>query len=178
MEVLLGTPPPPPPPGVPDLEETNETRDGKILTTRERMEQHRASASCRSCHLYMDPIGLALDNFDVTGKWRYRENGIALDTRGDLYDGTPVKSPLELSGALLSRPIPLVRNFTENLLAYALGRRVEYFDQPAIRSIAQQAESDDHRLSSYVLGVVKSIPFRMKKAGVAEAEQGSSQSQR
>jgi hypothetical protein len=180
MEVLLGTPPPPPPPGVPDLEETDETKEGKILTTRERMEVHRASASCRSCHQYMDPIGLALDNFDVTGKWRYRENGMALDTRGTLYDGTDISSPDELSRALLARPIPLVRNFTENLLAYALGRRVEYYDQPAIRTITREAESQGHRLSSYVLGVVKSVPFQMKRAApdISEASRstGSSQS--
>ena len=173
MEVLLGTPPPPPPPGIPDLEETAETKDGKILTTRERMEQHRAAATCRSCHQYMDPIGLALDNFDVTGKWRYRENGMELDTRGDLYDGTPVKTPAELSRALLARPVPLVRNFTENLMAYALGRRVEYYDQSAIRTITRDAESQNHRLSSYILGVVRSVPFQMKRAaGVAETVDG------
>ena len=79
----------------------------------------------------MDPIGLALDNFDVTGKWRVRENGMPLDTRGDFYDGTPVTNPAELSQALLRRPLPLVRTFTENLMAYALGRRVEYYDQPS-----------------------------------------------
>jgi hypothetical protein len=164
MEVFLGTPPPPPPPGVPDLEETDESKDGKILTTRERMEQHRSNATCRSCHLYMDPIGLALDNFDVTGKWRYRENGMELDTRGQLYDGTEIASPSELSRALLARPVPLVRTFTENLLAYALGRRVEYYDQPTIRAITTAAEKKDYRMSSFILGVVQSTPFRMKRA--------------
>jgi hypothetical protein len=148
--------------------------DGKILTTRERMEQHRASAACRSCHLYMDPIGLALDNFDVTGKWRYREHGIGLDTRGDLYDGTPISTPAELSAALLRRPVSLARNFTENLLAYALGRRIEHFDQAAVRAIVDGAESQGHRLSSYVLGVVKSVPFQMKRAA-GEAETGNRQ---
>ena len=90
MEVLLGTPPPPPPPNVPALEETAGAKDGRMLTTRERMEMHRANAVCNACHRFMDPIGLALDNFDVTGKWRVRENGMPLDTRGDFYDGTPV----------------------------------------------------------------------------------------
>ena len=90
----------------------------------------------------MDPIGLALDNFDVTAKWRDRENGMPLDTRGDFYDGTPVTTPSELTAALLKRPVPLVRTFTENLMAYALGRRVEYFDQPTIRAIAQGGRSE------------------------------------
>ena len=96
MEVLLGTPPPPPPPDVPDLEAAGEAKDGRLLTTRERMEMHRANPTCNSCHRFMDPIGLALDNFDVTGKWRVRENGMPLDTRGDFYDGTPVTTPAEL----------------------------------------------------------------------------------
>ena len=153
MEVLMGTPPPPPPPDIPTLEETAGAKDGKMLTTRERMEMHRANPTCTSCHRFMDPIGLALDNFDVTAKWRERENGMPLDTRGDFYDGTPVTRPAELTAALLKRPVPLVRTFTENLMAYALGRRVEYFDQPAIRAIAKAAEANDYRMSSFILGV-------------------------
>ncbi|MBW3533699.1 MAG: DUF1592 domain-containing protein [Gemmatimonadetes bacterium] len=171
MEVLMGTPPPPPPPGVPDLEETEGAVEGRQLTTRERMEIHRASPTCNSCHRFMDPIGLALDNFDVTGRWRMRENGVALDTRGDFYDGTPVTSPSELVAALLARPIPLVRTFTENLMAYGVGRRVEYFDQPAIREIVREAEKNDYRMSSLILGVVKSDAFRMKRAVPAAADQ-------
>ena len=96
-----------------------------MLTTRERMEAHRANPTCNACHRFMDPIGLSLDSFDVTGRWRERENGMPLDTRGDYYDGTPVNNLSQLSAALLKRPEPLVRNFTENLMAYALGRRVE-----------------------------------------------------
>jgi hypothetical protein len=164
MEVLLGTPPPPPPPDVPALEETAEAKDGKLITTRERMEMHRANPACSSCHKFMDPIGLALDNFDVTAKWRVRENGAPLDTRGDFYDGTPVSTPVELSAALLKRPTPLVRTFTENLLAYALGRRVEYFDQPAIRAITRAAAANDYRMSSFIMGVIKSDAFRLKQA--------------
>ena len=117
MEVLLGTPPPPPPPDTPVLEDIAEVADGRRLTTRERMEMHAANPSCNSCHRFIDPIGLALDNFDVTGKWRVRENGGPLDTQGDLYDGTPVSSPVQLADALLERPIPLARTFTENLMA-------------------------------------------------------------
>lgn len=163
MEVLLGTPPPPPPPNVPDLDETSGEKDGRMLTTRERMELHRANPTCHSCHRFMDPIGLALDNFDVTAKWRLRENGTPLDTRGDYYDGTPVSTPGELAAALQKRPVPLVRTFTENLLAYALGRRVEYYDQPAIRAIAREAEQNKYLISSFILGVVKSQAFQMKR---------------
>ena len=168
MEVLLGSPPPPPPPNVPDLEKTGDSKDGRMLTTRERMEQHRSNPTCRSCHQYMDPIGLALDNFDVTGQWRIRENGTALDTRGQLYDGTPVSSLEELQRALLKRPTPLIRTFTQNLMAYAVGRRVEYYDQPAIRRIASDAEPGGYRMVDFILGVVKSDAFRMGRVSSAE----------
>jgi len=164
MEVLMGTPPPPPPPDVPPFEETAEAKNGRMLTTRERMEMHRANPTCNSCHRFMDPIGLALDNFDVTAKWRAREFGMPLDTKGEYYDGTPVSTPAERLNALMKRPVPLVRTFTENLLAYALGRRVEYFDQPAIRAIGKAAEANEYRMSSFILGVVKSDAFQMKKA--------------
>jgi len=163
MEVLLGTPPPPPPPDVPDLEASAGAKDGRLLTTRERMEIHRKNATCNSCHRFMDPIGLALDNFDVTARWRTRENGMPLDTAGDFYDGTKVSSLAELSTVLMKRPLPLVRTFTENLMAYALGRRVEYFDQPAVRGISKAAEANNYKMSSFILGVVKSDAFRMRR---------------
>jgi len=163
MEVLLGTPPPPPPPNVPTLDQTADAQGGKMLTTRQRMEMHRKSPACASCHKMMDPIGLALDNFDATGKWRVRENGMPLDTHGEFYDGTPVSNPSELVNLLLKRPTPLVRTFTENLMAYALGRRVEYFDQPTIRGIVKEAEADNYRMASFILGVVKSDAFQMKR---------------
>lgn len=170
MEVLMGTPPPPPPPNVPALEETPGASGGRMLTTRERMEQHRANPTCNACHRFIDPIGLALDSYDVTGRWRIRENGMPLDTRGELYDGTPITSPTELNEALLSRPIPLVRTFTQNLMAYALGRRVEYYDQPTVRAIVRKAEQNDYRISSFVLGIVESDAFQMQRAGaVADA---------
>ena len=165
MEVLLGTPPPPPPPGVPDLDEVASTADGRTLTTRERMEEHRASPTCNSCHRFIDPIGLALDNYDVTGRWRIREDGEPLDTRGELYDGTPVDSPASLQAALLRRPVLLLRNFTTNLMAYALGRRIEYYDQPTVRRVIRQAEVEGLRMSAFVLGVVNSNAFQMQRAG-------------
>jgi hypothetical protein len=167
MEVLLGSPPPPPPPNVPDLEKTGESKDGRMLSTRERMEQHRSNPQCRSCHQYMDPIGLALDNFDVIGQWRVRENGAALDTHGQLYDGTPVSNLDELQRALLKRPTPLIRTFAQNLMAYAVGRRVEYYDQPSIRRIASDAASGGYRMNDFILGVVKSDAFRMARAGAS-----------
>jgi hypothetical protein len=164
MEVLMGTPPPPPPPGVPDLEESDGAVDGRRLTTRERMEAHRSSPTCNACHRFIDPIGLALDNYDVTGRWRIRENGAPLDTRGELYDGTPLDGPASLVEALLRRPEPLLRTFTHNLMAYAIGRRVEYYDQPTIRAITRQAEERGFRMSAFVLGVVQSDAFQLQRA--------------
>ena len=179
MEVLMGTPPPPPPPGVPTLDQTVEARDGRELTTRERMEIHRANPTCSACHRFMDPIGLALDNFDVTGRWRIRENGGPLDTRGTFYDGTEIASPPELQQVLLKRPIPLVRNFTANLMAYALGRRVEHYDMPTVRRIAGRAAGEEYRMSSFILGIVESEAFRMKRPEAAADEQaGESQGPR
>ena len=170
MQVLLGITPPPPPPGVPDLEATDETQGARRLTTRQRMEMHRENPVCASCHQFMDPIGLALDNFDVTGKWRTRERGVPLDTRGTFYDGTDISSPADLSQILLKRPIPLIRHFTANLMAYALGRRVEYQDQPAVRAIVESAEKDNYRMSSFILGVLKSDAFQMKQAPAVSAQ--------
>ena len=167
MEVLMGTPPPPPPPDIPAFDETESARSGRLLTTRERLEMHAASPTCRACHRFMDPIGLALDNYDVTGQVRVRENGVALDTRGTFYDGTDVSTPAELVDVLMKRPIPLVRNFTAHLLAYATGRRAEYYDQPGIRAIAREAEANDYRMSSFILGVVNSDPFRMARPAPA-----------
>ncbi len=178
MEVLLGTPPPPPPANVPPLDNTAEAKNGKTLTTRERVELHRAAPACQSCHRFMDPIGLSLDNFDVTGRWRNHENGSPLDTRGTFYDGSSVSNPAELSALLLKRPVPLVRTLTENLMAFALGRRVEYFDQPTVRAIASAAEKNDYRMSSFILGVVRSDAFRLKRADPAPAPSGKSGSSR
>jgi len=116
----------------------------------------------------MDPIGLALDQFGVTGEWRIRENGMRLDTRGVFYDGTPIESPAELAAVLLKRPIPLLRNFTSNLMAYALGRRLEYFDMPRVRQITRAGEENDHRMSSYIIGVIMSDSFQMQQVPDAD----------
>ncbi len=167
MQVLIGMPPPPPPPNVPTLDETEDARNGRMLTTRERMEIHRHNLVCNACHQYMDPIGLALDNFDVTGRWRYRENGEPLDTRGRMYDGSEIASPADLTNALLKRPIPLVRAFTENLMAYAIGRRIEDYDQPTVRALVRDAAADGYRISSIITGIVNSNAFRAKRADAA-----------
>ena len=173
MEVLLGTPPPPPPPDVPELEE-DAVEDGRFLTVREQMEVHRANPACTSCHRMIDPIGLALENFDVTGAWRIKDQGVSVDAAGELYDGTPLASPTDLRAALLRRPEPLVRTFTENLMAYALGRRLDYYDMPTVRQIARAAAGQEYRMSAFVLGVVGSDAFRMK-AGVGPSPSNSSQ---
>jgi hypothetical protein len=171
MQVLLGTPPPPPPPGVPDLEETEGSAGGQVLTTRARMELHRKNPVCFACHQVMDPIGLALDNFDVTGKWRIREFGAPLDTSSIFYDGTEISTPSDLSRALLRRPIPLVREFTSNLLAFAIGRRIEYYDMPTVRAIVDATEKDDYPISSLVMEVILSDPFRMKDPSISEPDE-------
>ncbi|MGH7468640.1 MAG: DUF1592 domain-containing protein [Longimicrobiales bacterium] len=168
MEVFFHNPPPPPPPGVPDLEAIPSANEGKALTVRERMEQHRSDPMCQSCHRIMDPIGLPLEHFDVTGKWRLRDNGMPIDSRSELWDGTAVETPADLRGALMKRQESLLRTFNRNLMAYALGRRVEYFDMPTIRAITRGAAAQQHRISSYILGVVNSPAFRMQRLEVAE----------
>jgi mono/diheme cytochrome c family protein len=167
LEVLLGTPPPPPPPNVPDLEATAEAEDGRLRTVRERMEQHRANPACASCHRMIDPIGLALENFDVTGAWRIKDNGTPVDAASALYDGTPLAGPADLRDALLKRSNVLVQTFAENLMTFALGRRLGYADTPALRRIVREAGAADHRLSAFVLGIVQSSAFRMKSADVS-----------
>ena len=166
MEVLLGTPPPPPPPDVPELEE-EAVEDGRFLTVRERLEMHAASPTCNACHRMIDPIGLALENYDVSGGWRIRDRGVPIDAASDFYDGTPISTPSELRAALLKRPEPLLRTFTENLMAYALGRRLEYYDMPAVRRIVRDAAAEDYRVSAFIVGVAGSDAFLMKAAPAA-----------
>jgi hypothetical protein len=174
MEVFLGISPPPPPPNVPDIDKVAEHKEGRVLTTRERMEEHRSNPACTSCHLYMDPIGLSLDNFDVTGRWRIKENGNPIDTRGQLYDGTPVSNLPELKKGLLTKRVSMVRAFTQNLLAYGIGRRVEYYDMPAVRTIVSDAEPGGFRMQDFITGVVLSDAFRMKRVPMTSAS-GSQQ---
>lgn len=172
MEVLLDNPPPPPPPNVPELESTDGVQDGRALTLKERMEAHRANPACNSCHALIDPIGLALENFDVTGEWRIKDAGNDIDPSGTLWDGRPSDGPESLRQALLDYRVPFLRAFTKNLMAYALGRRVEYYDQPTIREITDSAEAQGYSLSSFVLGVVRSDQFRFRPAPTT-AEDGA-----
>ena len=169
VEVLVGTPPPPPPAGVPDLDETAGSVAGEVLTTRKRMEMHRSNPVCAACHKIMDPVGLALDNFDVTGRWRIRENDVPLDTRSTFYDGTDISTPAELSEALLKRPTPLLRELTANLMSFAIGRRLEYYDQPVVREIVAESAKDNYPISGLIMGVVLSDAFRMKDASELES---------
>jgi len=169
MEVLLASPPPPPPPNVPALDDSvKSTVGGKMLSTRERMEEHRKNPACNSCHRVIDPLGLALENFDATGAWRIKDNGVAIDSVGDLYDGTKMEGPSGLRQALLKHADLVKLSFTESLMTYALGRRVEPFDMPTVRSIVADASRNDDRISSFILGVVNSAAFQMAKAEAVE----------
>ena len=160
MEVLLGSPPPPPPPNVPPLDATSAAPAGKLLSVRERMEEHRRNPACASCHRVIDPIGLALENFDATGRWRIKDNEVPVDASGVLYDGMKIEGPAGLRSALLKHQDVFLLTFTENLMTYALGRRVEFYDMPTVRAIVRAAGKRDHRMSAFVLGIVNSAAFR------------------
>jgi mono/diheme cytochrome c family protein len=164
MEVLLGTSPPPPPPNIPAFTDTKGEAQGRLLTVRERMEEHRKNPSCQSCHRVIDPIGLALENFDVTGKWRIKDAGMPVDPVSQMHDGTPITGPASLRAALLARADLFGQTFTEYLMTYALGRRVEYFDMPTVRGIEHDASLKNYKFSSFVLGIVKSAAFQMSRA--------------
>jgi hypothetical protein len=167
MEVLFGTPPPPPPPDVAnDLDATTKpvAEGGRTLSVRERMEEHRKDPACRSCHRVIDPLGLALENFDVDGSWRIRDNAVPVDATGTLFDGTTLRGPADLRQALLDRPDTLLRSFTEYLMTYALGRRVEPTDMPHVRRIVRDASRSGNKFSSFVLGVVQSPAFQRARA--------------
>ena len=170
LENVLGTPPPPPPPNVPELEPAEDS--GKVLAMRERMEQHRANPVCASCHRVMDPLGLALENFDAVGRWRSQmPGGTVIDASGTMPDGTAFDGPAELRGLLVRNTEQLATVVAEKLLTYALGRGIEYYDAPAVRQIVRGSAVDDYGLASLVVGVVRSTPFRMRVAGAAaEAE--------
>ena len=163
LEVLLGSPPPPPPPNVPLLEATSDQAKGKALSVREAMELHRSNPACTSCHVVIDPLGLALENFDATGAWRIKDNGVPVDASGELYDGTPLDGPAGLRQALLKYQDVFLTTFTESLMTYALGRRVEYYDMPTVRGIVRAAETNDYRISSFIRGIVGSPAFQSTK---------------
>jgi hypothetical protein len=161
LDNLIGSPPPPPPAEVPPLPDTTAA---KPLSMRGRMEQHRANPACANCHKLMDPLGLALENFDAIGAWRVDDSGQPIDAAGQLTDGTKIDGVASLRQALLNRPDVLVTTATEKLLTYALGRGLEPADMPAVRAIVRQSENSGYRFASLIEGVAGSAPFRMRKA--------------
>ena len=164
LENVLGTPPSPPPPDIPPLPESG-AEAGEPRTVRERLAQHRRNAACAICHAPMDPLGFALENFDALGGWRTRDAGVPIDASAVLADGTTrFAGPAGLRGVLLDRSGQFVETVTEKLLTYALGRGIEHYDRPVIRAVARAAAADDHRWSSLILGIVRSTPFRMRRA--------------
>ena len=156
LENLLGVPPPPPLANVPPLEEQDAG-----LSMRARIESHRRSPACAGCHRIMDPIGLALENFDAVGAWRTRDNGTTIDASGQLMDGTAVDGPVSLRRALVAKPDIFVGNLAEKLLTFALGRKIEYYDMPTVRTIVREAAQKENRFSALIMAVVASRPFRM-----------------
>ena len=164
LENILGSPAPAPPPNVPALEDSGGD-DGRILTLREQMTLHRGMEPCATCHKLMDPIGFALENFDADGSWRTQLGGVAgtpIDTTVELWDGAVVTGPVELREALLRYTPQFVRTVTKNMMTYALGRGVEYIDMPVIRSIVRNAEKDEYRFRSIVMGIIESPQFLMR----------------
>jgi len=175
MEVLLGAPPPNPPPNVPPLKEN--VNNEKQQSVRERMEEHRAVEPCASCHKMMDPIGLALENYDAVGLWRDKDSGVPIDASGKMYDGSKLNGPLSVREAVLSHSDAFLRNFTANLLSYGIGRVLDYRDMPAVRAVERAAAKNDNHFSAFVLGVVKSVPFQMRAAEGTAASDAAAQQQ-
>jgi Protein of unknown function (DUF1592)/Protein of unknown function (DUF1588)/Protein of unknown function (DUF1587)/Protein of unknown function (DUF1585)/Protein of unknown function (DUF1595) len=168
---MLGAPPPPPPVDVPSLKDAGQ--DGQPRSLRERMELHRKNPACAGCHQRMDPLGFALENFDALGKWRTVADGEKVNVSASLPDGTTFEGIAGLRDLLLKHKDDYVRTMTEKLLAYSIGRGIEYYDLPAIRKIARDSAPSDYRWSSLILGIVRSNPFSM---GIAkEREEGRSQ---
>jgi hypothetical protein len=163
LENLLSSPPPPPPANVPALDET--TEDGQPRSMREAMEQHRVNPACATCHMLMDPLGFALENFDAVGRWRtLSESRTPIDATGQLPSGERFEGPAGLRAQVLKSPDQFVSTVTDKLLTYALGRGVEHYDAPTVRAIVRDAARDDYRFSSIVVGIVNSTPFQKRKA--------------
>lgn len=167
MDVLLGTPPPKPPANIPPLREN--TADVKHLPVRDRLEEHRRNPMCASCHRMMDPIGYALENFDVVGLWRAKDSGVPIDASATLFDGSQVAGPASLRQALLQRSDLFAQKLTHDLLMYAVGRVLQHYDMPAVRGIQRDAAAKGYRFSSIALAIVKSAPFQMRRAEPASS---------
>ncbi len=170
LEQILASPPTPPPP---DVSTDLTPPPGDIpRSVRERLERHRTSPSCNHCHGVIDPLGQALENFNAVGEWRTKErdNGLPIDSTGNLPDGRPVNSPEELRHVLTEDPTLFVQALTEKLMTFALGRGLEYYDMPVVRSIVADAKRTDYSFPSLVLGVAKSVPFRMRSTPDSQGE--------
>ncbi|HET9568794.1 MAG TPA: DUF1592 domain-containing protein, partial [Vicinamibacterales bacterium] len=172
LDNLLGAPPPPMPANVPPLDE-NGQQAGRVLTMRERMEVHRRNPVCANCHKIMDPIGLAMENFDAVGSWRTREggtHGTAIDASGVLLDGTKVDGIVSLRKALMRNPEIFVGTFVEKMMTYALGRGVAAADMPTVRQIVRDGGSQNYRFASLVEDIVNSPAFQMRRVPTAQEQ--------
>ena len=169
LEVLVGSPPPNPPAVVPPFKES--VNNQKVLTVRERIEDHRQNPVCNACHQIMDPIGLTMENFDAIGRWRSNDEGLTIDPSSRMYDGTELDGVPSLSQAILARSEAFLGNFAENLLAYGVGRVLDHRDMPTVRSIRGAAAADNNRFSTFVMSVVNSAPFQMRTLNPATVEQ-------
>jgi hypothetical protein len=169
LDTLLGAPPPPPPAAVEELDKTAAAADN--ITLRERLERHRADPSCASCHRHMDGIGFGLENFDAIGKWRAKDAGKPIDAKGTLADGTSFDGVVELKQLLVTkRRDEFLRALTEKMMTFALGRKLEYSDAPAVAQIVDQLKKDNYRFSTLVAGIVRSEPFRYARASALKNE--------
>ena len=169
LDHLMGTPPNSPPPGVEAFKETQE--GGEALTVRHRLEMHRTQKSCAACHAVIDPVGLALENYNAIGEWRQKDidAGVAIDATGKLADGTPVNGVGQLRDYLAGRPDLFVQTLAQNLLIYALGRPLQYYDMPLVRQLVRGAAKQDYRFSALVLGIVNSEAFLYDRVPVEKA---------
>jgi mono/diheme cytochrome c family protein len=165
LDSLLGMPPPPPPQDVPDL--PPEEADGQKRSIREQMEVHRQNPACAACHVRMDPLGFALENFDAIGRWRTTSRGVAVDAAATFPDGTPIDGVRGLRAFVLSHRDSYAETVSAKLLTYALGRLVDHRDRPAIRKIVREAAANDYRWSSIIMGVVRSTPFQFASVSPA-----------
>jgi hypothetical protein len=162
LDNIMGIPPPPPPPDVPALKE--KTAKASAVTMRERLAEHRANPACAGCHNIMDPVGFAFENYDAVGRWRTVEEERPIDAAGGLPDGSKFQGVAGLQQALLKRPELFATTFTDKLLTYGLGRGVETYDAPAVRKVVRTAAANDYRFSSFILGIVNSTPFQMRRS--------------
>jgi hypothetical protein len=173
LEEVFGTPPPPPPPLVATLSPNDEKSEG--LTFRQRLEKHRKDPNCAACHARLDPLGFALENFDPIGRWRTQVSGESVDASGELPGGVVIVGPEALKQVLLERKQLFLRHLTEKMLAYALGRGVEYYDIPAVKRITEAVASDGHRAPKLILEIVRSEPFRLRRGVEFQEGDGSPQ---